>query len=252
MTSVYSIFFHNYYGRLAYWLDFFSKNTTSPSTLYYNIVDESIYNQKILQTDLNTVSNGEANKNAALNNIIYRHSSNKGKDIGGKMVLIDSYLKLKSPTPYGLFLHDKKSLYKANNIIWANNLLKIAEANFSKRVFKIFNDDPQIGIIAGNGSLKNDYDFNDQSFTGTNKVLLPQLQEKFNIYPSSYNYIAGTMFWFRMKPVEDFFLLNDPLLIRAMLEDGNVSDEISESNTHCWERLLSWIITSQGYKINTI
>ena len=39
-------------------------------------------------------------KNQQLKNIYFRQSSNKGKDIGGKMVLLDTYLKLNIVATY--------------------------------------------------------------------------------------------------------------------------------------------------------
>lgn len=252
MNAVYSLFFHNYYGNHDYWLNFFSKNSAGPFHLYYNIVEDSIYNNEFVDSESYRTYQAPLKESSNLKTIIYRKSSNKGKDIGGKMVLLDAYLKLNKPTEFGLFVHDKKSFYKTNNAHWAENLLKIADHNFSKKAINKFISSPETGIITAVGNLKNEYNIDAQTFISNNKNLLPKLQEEFDIYPTSFNYIAGTMFWFRMKPVVDFFSKNEPLMIREMLEKGNVTDEFEATNTHCWERLLSWIITAEGYKINSI
>ena len=98
-----SIFFHNYYGKQDYWLNFFAQNIPSSFNLYYNIVDESIYNLHFLKTSDCKNSSAIIKKNHQLKNIYFRQSSNKGKDIGGKMVLFDAYLKLNKQSEYGLF-----------------------------------------------------------------------------------------------------------------------------------------------------
>lgn len=247
-----SIFFHNYYGKQDYWLNFFAQNIQSSFDLYYNIVDGSIYNLDFLKNTECKTSAASIRENKLLQNTYFRHSSNKGKDIGGKMVLLNAYLKLNRQSEYGLFLHDKQSLYKANNSTWANNLLKIADPFVSRDAIKILTNYPAVGIVSFKENIKNEYSFQNDNFVSSNNILLPKLQKQFNIYPADFNYIAGTMFWFRMKPIQDFFNKNEPLKIRELLEHGNVTDDVTGTYTHCWERLLSWIITAQGYKINTI
>jgi hypothetical protein len=59
------------------------------------------------------------------------------------------------------------------------------------------------------------------------------------------------MFWVRASIFEDFFSMYSPLSIRAQLEEGNVLDD-EPTITHTWERLLSWLVTSKGYKIKGI
>lgn len=247
-----SIFFHNYYGSSRDWIDFFSKNISVPFNIYYNLVEDSIYNTDLSVNNYHQNTSQLGGLNNTTNQVFFRKSSNKGKDIGGKMVLLDTYIKLNLTTEFGLFLHDKKSLYKANNKAWADKLLKIAGESFSQKVQTIFQNKPAIGLITASGNVMDEYNAASESFVSTNAKLLPQLQQQFNINPPGFNYIAGTMFWFRMKPIENFFKKYPPLIIRETLEDGNVTDEYTATNTHCWERLLSWIITAEGYKINTL
>lgn len=251
MTPQCSIFFHNYYGAHKYWRDFFFTNLTIDYNLYYNSVEDSIYN--IGESEKNeTDSILQFNSTSKLNRIIYRKSSNKGKDIGGKLVLLDAYLKLDFDTEYGLFVHDKKSPFKANNTAWADELLKVASPGFIARALDIFSKQADVGIITANGNLINEYSESDKCFSSNNKLLLPVLQRGYNIFPATFQYVAGTMYWFRMKPVADFFRQYSPLSIRALLENGNITDDHEGSYTHSWERLLSWLITSSGFKIKTI
>ena len=250
MKPLCSVFFHNYYGAHQSWMGYFEKNISFPANLYYNIAESSIYN--IEQSTEDFFSNYKPGSNSYLKNIIVRQSPNTGKDIGGKLVLLDTYLKLGMQTEYGLFLHDKRSPYKANNQTWTDNLLKIAEKPFSEQALTLIKNNPDIGIITVNGNIGNEFDYTINSFKSSNKQLLSELQNIFDIHPLDFRYIAGTMFWFRTAPLINFLEKNTPLKIRAMLEKGNVTDEDEGTYTHSWERLLCWIITSQNYSIKTI
>ena len=251
MGERFSVFFHNYYGDHAYWMNFFTKNTAIPFNLYYNIVADSIYNTETPASDF-FYDYSDASASTVIRNLVVRQSSNKGKDIGGKLVLLDAYQRLGDTTEYGMFLHDKRSPYKANSETWASNLFKIAEPAFSKRALQLFSVEPGIGIITASGNVRNEYSDTSKSFISTNKLLLPGLQEEFGVSPPLFNYVPGTMFWFRMQPVKLFFQKHPPLEIRKTLESGNVTDELKGSHTHSWERMLCWIISSQGYQIKTI
>jgi len=250
INPVCSIFFHNYYGSHASWMDYFAKTISFPSNLYYNMVEDSMYNladaEKIFTGGFKP---GQQNQ---INKVIVRQSSNKGKDIGGKMVLLDACSQLNLPTRYGLFLHDKKSPYKANNTTWTTNLLAIAEDGFSRKALRLFEDHPNTGIVTATGNTSNEYDHGMQSFKSNNNVLLTELQKRFAISTDSFQYVTGTMFWFRMEPISQFFKKYPPLQIREMLEQGNIMDEYAGTYTHSWERLLCWIITGQQYSIKTI
>jgi hypothetical protein len=57
------------------------------------------------------------------------------------------------------------------------------------------------------------------------------------------------MFWVRALPLINFFKEHAPLDIRRTLEPGNVMDETHGTYTHAWERMLSWLITEQGYHL---
>ena len=249
MKPICSIFFHNYYGNHKYWLDFFIEKIKIPSVLYYNIVNESIYN---LDENINEIIAFNKADTGNICKIIFRQSSNKGKDIGGKMLLLDAYQKLGFDTELGVFLHDKKSIYKANNITWANELFKIIEPEFQKKALQLLKENINIGIVAASGSVLNEYNESLKIYTSNNKVILSLLQDRFEIFPNNFKYVAGTMFWCRMQPMNHFFKNNSSLKIRESFETGNVIDQYSGSYTHSWERLLCWIITSQKYKINTI
>lgn len=248
MKPTCSIFFHNYYGEHDFWIDYFDKKIQFPTILYYNIVTDNIYNYEVEKIQI--LADNRITQN--IQKIIFRYSPNKGKDIGGKLILLDSYLHINIETEFGLFFHDKKSPYKVGNESWSQNLFKIAEPNYIQQAMKVFETSPSAGIVTAYGTVKNEWSDATKSFISTNKLLLKSLQTEFNIFPENYQYVAGTIFWSRMKPLTTFFTNYAPLKIREMLEAGNVSDEITGTNTHSWERLLSWIVNMQDFKIKTV
>jgi lipopolysaccharide biosynthesis protein len=252
-----SIFFHNYYGQHENWVRFFSEKLHTPFTLYYNIVADSLYN---LADDHRPADNDSADRGLTdrlqqavsgpwLQKIVLRRSGNMGKDIGGKLVLLDAYMHEQTNSDYIIFLHDKKSPYKIQNQEWRDKLFQIIEPAFTEKAISAFNINSGIGIIAGSHSIYNEYDHSSQSFVSNNRSQLVRLRSEFNINSTDYRYVAGTMFWARSAPLLDFFRAYPPLEIRKTLEKGNIMDENSGSNTHAWERLLSWLIFARGFTI---
>jgi hypothetical protein len=60
------------------------------------------------------------------------------------------------------------------------------------------------------------------------------------------------MFWARAAPLLQFFKKHPPLDIRKNLELGNVMDDKNGTLTHSWERMLSWVVSEQGFKLKGI
>jgi lipopolysaccharide biosynthesis protein len=246
-AGICSIFFHNYYGQHKKWIKFFLENINVSCNLFYNIVEDSIYNMvddcRLSEKLSNMVSGSNINK------IILRRSPNKGKDIGGKMILMDTYLRLQMESEYIIFLHDKMSPHKIQNQEWEKKLFRIIEPAFIKQGLSFFNANPQTGIIAAKEAVQNEYDYARKSFISNNRIQLSRLRSEFGINNTDYRYVAGTMFWARSLPLSSFFKKHAPLDIRKNLEAGNVMDESNGTNTHAWERMLSWLIIEQGYNV---
>ena len=177
-------------------------------------------------------------------------TTNKGKDIGGKLALMALFLQLKIQTDIILLLHDKKSLQALKSNTWKKDLMKIISAENITRVLQYF-DDQACGIVATN-EYKISEHFENGSFTGTNSSLISIMLKEYKITPPDFSFVAGTMFWLRAKPFVDFFMQHNPLQIRGVLEAGNVLDNFSGTLTHSWERAFSWIVTSKGYFIKGI
>jgi lipopolysaccharide biosynthesis protein len=245
-----SIFFHNYYGQHEKWMRFFSEKMNIKFNLFYNIVEDSIYtlNENSLEQDIFSA----AKQGNFLQKSILCKSSNQGKDLGGKMVLMDAYLRSGFSSEYILFLQDKRSPYKVQNEEWKKKLFRIVDPSFIDGALSVFKDNRNIGIVASAESILNEYDYSIQAYKSNNKAQLLDLQQKYQINTKDHLYIAGTMFWARAVTLENFFTNYNPLDIRSSFEKGNVMDENSGSITHAWERLISWLITAQGYGIKGI
>ncbi len=250
MKTRVSVFFHNFYGQHKHWREFFCEKIPVPFDIYYNIVEKSIYNIKeeiITQQELPKIP--EMN---LLNKLNVRLSSNKGKDIGGKLVLMDALLRMAGDADYILFFHDKQSPHKVHNQQWQEKLFEIVEPGFAERAIAYFNNYPKTGIVATAESIRNEFDETTGSFVSNNKEQIARLRSVYNIKSSDHRFVAGTMFWARTKPLVEFFIRHAPLDIRKELEPGNVIDETQGTNTHAWERMLSWIILEQGYDMKGI
>jgi lipopolysaccharide biosynthesis protein len=243
-----SIFFHNYYGDDQKWVSFLLNQINLPFYLFYNSVTGS-FPRIDNGSDLQNLFNLSLPDRAQL---IIRSSTNKGKDIGGKLVLMDAYLKLNINSDYILLLHDKHSPYHSNSFQWSEDLLSIAKKAYQGKVLDIFQNNARVGIVASANSIKNEWDNEQNRNAYTDSIFIKKLKEEYHIHPDSLQYVAGTMFWVRAFLFKDFFSQYNPLLIRSQLEEGNVTDVEQPTKSHAWERLFSWIVISQGYQIRGV
>jgi len=175
---------------------------------------------------------------------------NIGKDIGGKLALIDLYLFLGIKSSYIVMLHDKQSLHSVAGESWKSELFKVFDVNNLPKILDLFRDS-KVGIVGTKKWIVNEYDAGTDNFIN-NDQMSKKLCKRFHISIQNYDFIGGTMFWIRSSVIEKFFRKNDPILIRAELESGNVMDSHGESLTHTWERMFSWIATNDGYRVDGI
>jgi len=173
---------------------------------------------------------------------------NSGKDIGGKLVLIQLLLTLYPDTPYAILLHDKRSYQKHSGRWEREGLFRIAGPELFPVIEKTFERDRQLGIACSKGYIRNEYLGNGR-FDTPNSNLLHGMLQKYGFSDGDLRFVAGTMFWIRTSILRNFFTAESPLAIRATLETGNVLDHERGTVTHCWERMLSWMVTASGYKI---
>lgn len=183
--------------------------------------------------------------------IIVIKTSNVGKDIGAKLALMQAYLNLNFHSDYMLFIHDKKSPQLVHGESWQNILFKICKPSVVNQIDKLFADS-EVGMIGRKENFYSKRNDTEKGIFSGNKELTIRLSAKYGLNSDNYDFIGGTMFWVRSTIYEDFFKRYNPLSIRETLEKGNVMDDYGPTNTHSWERLLGWIVTSNGYKIKTL
>lgn len=203
----------------------------------------NISNEDFSQAAINDIRN-------TLSPVIVR-SPNVGKDIGGKLALLDIYLKLQYTSDLMVFLHDKVSPHSPMGEEWRKKLFKIIDPEVIPSIVRRF-ENPLLGMIGVNDHLIT-MDSGDELVYASNRELLEKLTHIYGISKTKTSaYVGGTMFWVRASIYENFFSANAPLSIRATLEPGNVMDHNTGTHTHSWERLLGWIVGSKGYTIQGI
>lgn len=248
--AVCSLFFHNYYGGHEEWIRYLSEKIEIPFYLFYHVVADSLYNLDEGSDLADRLQ--QARSGPFLKDIFLRRSPNQGKDIGGKLVLLDAFIRTGLESEYFLFLHDKKSPYKVQSHTWKDKLFRIIDPSFVEKAIRAFDKNKETGLIAPAVNIRNEYDYQTKAFASKNRPQLERLVQELGLTGEDHRYIAGTMFWARARPMIHFFSNHPALDIRASLERGNVMDEFSGTNTHAWERLLSWLIFAQGYTLKGI
>jgi lipopolysaccharide biosynthesis protein len=228
---------------------------------YKNSYEELKLNILTLKKDQITIifNIGSANDLTVLKKIatdfpkaIIIQSPNIGKDIGGKLSMIDLCLKLKIDTDYYIFIHDKKSPHTTLGEIWRNKLFKIIQTEQIPNIKNMFLKDRKIGIIGCKDFIISEYNNSTKEFETQNNHILKLLIKKYHLNINNYEFIGGTMFWIKASIIHSFFLKYPPNDIIASLEKGNVLDYAGGTQTHSWERMLCWIAIDQGYKIKGI
>ena len=183
-------------------------------------------------------------------NTYFLLTPNVGRDIGGKMALIDLYLFLGIKSSYIVILHDKQSIHSLRGESWKRELFKIIDINHRNQVLDLFRD-PGVGLVGVRDYIINEYNASTDTFRN-NSQLSKKLLKEFSISIENYDFMGGCIFWIKSSIIEKFFIKNDPILIRADLEPGNVLDLHGERLTHTWERMFSWIAINNGYRIDGI
>jgi lipopolysaccharide biosynthesis protein len=169
---------------------------------------------------------------------------NCGKDIGGKMALIDCCFRMNDESEWMIFLHDKKSPQLISGEAWRAKLWKIVSAPFIKKAIPLLHN-TNVGMI-GPGECRMKWNPNEKG------RLVDSLSEQYELPKTDFEFVAGTMFWMRSAIVRKFFSRFPPLQVRAGLEKGNVMDYEEISVTHAWERLFARMVVADGRTVNFI
>jgi len=205
---------------------------------FFNLCSDTEYYAEVARTITTTFENA-----------VITCSPNAGKDIGGKLVLIDAYLKLRNNSDYLVFMHDKHSPHLTTGAAWRKKLLVILEPENIAKILRLFSIKTTIGLIGSEKQIMNEWDEKTQTYLCTSHAELRLLRERHHIQTNVHSFVAGTMFWTRASIYRDFFSKYPPLKIRSTLETGNVLDNEQGTFSHAWERVFSWIVLNYGFKI---
>ncbi|MET0299929.1 MAG: hypothetical protein ABW036_09210 [Flavitalea sp.] len=181
-------------------------------------------------------------------NVIIQKVTNKGKDIGGKLAGLSYYNQFLPQSEFLTFLHDKISPQTLNAEYWFDQLYDIFSKEKFEKALELLKKG-KAGLAGSKGFMRNEWSSSKKTFNTTNDSILRELISRYQLVPSTYDYIGGTVFITRHDAFTDFFRVNDPFMVRQDLEEGNVLDLEEGTYTHSWERLLCLIPQSKGFKI---
>ncbi len=238
MPSI-SLLCHLYYQDSLDMLLPYLKNLHGYNTrFFFNVCSDAGYHTEVVKK-----------LRATFQDAIITCSPNAGKDIGGKLVLLDTYLKLGGESDYLVLIHDKHSPQTVTGAAWRKKLLAILEKENIIKILRLFSSKAVVGLVGSEDQITNEYDAKTKTYKCSSHAELELLRAQYNIHTDVPAFIGGTMFWTRAAIYRDFFLQYSPLQIRSTLETGNILDYEKGSFSHAWERMFSWIVLNRGFKI---
>jgi lipopolysaccharide biosynthesis protein len=177
---------------------------------------------------------------------------NKGRDIGGKLALIDFFIKAELKSDYIVFLHDKQSHHWFAGEAWRQKLFAIIEPGKIEAILTQYQNDPKMGIIGTYDFIRDEYDKKTNEFSTTNSSKMKELISMYDLQITDHRFVAGAMFWIRSPIIKRFFSTHSALSCREILEEGNFTDLNEGRYTHSWERIFCFLASDQGYTIKGI
>ncbi|HEY6902146.1 MAG TPA: rhamnan synthesis F family protein, partial [Puia sp.] len=99
----------------------------------------------------------------------------KGRDIGGKLSLLNVYFNTGDRRELLLFIHDKQSPHISNASFWVDELLRIVDKSQLNKVMGLFAADEQCGIVCAQKFIQNEYDPRSKSFNCTSSEILKDM-----------------------------------------------------------------------------
>ncbi len=179
-------------------------------------------------------------------------TTNKGRDIGGKLALTDFFMKAELQSDHIIFLHDKQSHHWFAGELWRQKLFEIIEPGKIKTILETYRNDPKTGIIGAREFIRDEYDKKTNEFKTINNIKIKKLISTYDLQLTDHHFVAGAMFWVRSSIIKKFFSIHSALSCREMLEEGNFTDQYEGTYTHSWERIFCFLANDQGYTINGI
>jgi len=177
---------------------------------------------------------------------------NKGKDIGGKLVLLKHIFEEGITYDYLVFVHDKQSFHmtdrdKANR--WRSELLgAVLAPDNVNRILTAFEKNPTIGMCGGrviDGLMQPIVAGHPDNYP----LIRSTYESLFGSLPHTSAFIGGTMFWVRFSLFKKSLTPDRIDRILSQLESGNVMEP---SVTHAVERIFGIITTAHQYRIGSL
>jgi lipopolysaccharide biosynthesis protein len=182
-------------------------------------------------------------------------TENRGRDIGGFLRLLPRVFASGRDYDALVVMHTKKSIrqepgYGDN---WRRCLLRsiLGRPERAAEVARAFLVDPYLGMVAAQEFVWSAANLGELAYE-SNKPLIDEYCQRLGVKMVRTEFVAGTMFWVRAAPFLKIFRDNDPLAIAAELPTGDPNDEQSPQRPHALERILSFIMTGQGYHIRGV
>lgn len=233
-----AIFLHIYYAHLWGEIKDRLKKIPFQFNLYINLVEG---HSDILVQDI---------KNNFTNAVICI-SSNKGMDIGGQLMTLDYWLKEAKNEEFIVFLHSKgkpfdlqdnakvKETDELRNLLWS--IITLEKYPLVEKAF----EDESVGMVG----VKEWHRYPGLDHGDP----IPECEyycDKLNLNNyknNSFGFIGGTMFFVRSKIYKDVF---SKVNIFSIIEE--LPEYSNGGNIHALERILGYIVLSEGYKIKGI
>ncbi len=177
---------------------------------------------------------------------------NKGKDIGGKLVLLKHIFEEGIIYDYLVFAHDKQSFHMADRNkanLWRSELLgAVLNPDNVNRILTAFEKNPTIGMCGGrviDGLMQPIV----AGHPGNCPLIRSTYESLFGSLPHTSAFIGGTMFWVRFSLFKSSLTPSKIDRILSQLESGNVMEP---SVTHAVERIFGIITTAHQYRIGSL
>ena len=179
----------------------------------------------------------------------YITCKNAGKDIGGKLTVLNHFIKENINYDYVLFAHDKKSPHTKNGEEWRRSLYSgiFNGANLIFNGFRSHKNIKMCGPTVRQGvCMSRDIAVNLKNY--------PLMKEILSLYfsrniPHNSAFVAGTMFWVEWNFFKDIFSKINIETLISRLEHGDVREP---SYAHAMERVFGLLVTMNNFKIGKI
>ena len=240
-----AVLLHIYYDDLVEELLSYLKGFEMPFDLYVSLASDAFPNST------QEVRSKEDRIRAVYPSAHIETVPNRGKDIGGKLILLKHVLTV--GYDFFIFAHDKQTYRWKNRTHaadWRHELLKACfDKHIARDILHAFQTNSNLGMC---GARINDGIISSLQFTGHNinySLIQKCYSTHFGKLPNTGAFIGGTMFWVRASIFTNAFTLDKINSIISTLELGDVNDP---SNAHAMERIFGIIATASGYKIGII